>query len=544
MKSRRQDYHRWTFNSDIFPFNLKQVNFGDNLNLFLGFLDDWSGAYDHDNLAPNNVEDLTIALLNGEAFVEGIDPGYAKKILETWVFETWTYYQNKDPDEDSKFKTLYPVHLNFARIWPSRYATKSGFVGMKDLYFTLLAYDQNGDIELGLLKKLRSFFSEEDSKEIAKKSGPFPAIVIETFCSEESSENMDEIRSDNRRIMEKRTVAPFCRTHSQAFQDDLVSLMEYADVLAHREVIRWLYSIICFHLVTYSLRVAEALREIMRAIFRYLESDIYDPNILEACENCKDIGTCPFKPIIPVSATDDPGRYKQEPFVEAVESHEGLMKDQPSYLSTLSLLRETSDMSNDLETLSRPLDFVRVFQNNPVFKKKAVNRIASETKNYIRLVNEDEIVPTHLMDSFIQKINDNESSALRIFRQTNSAYYEHVGSNRDSRAQLWSFVRSAAEDDGAGFLMPKARGRPQFYFLSSEILMILCHLLLAMKPSSRLNDLLAFLENRGIILDSTRKEDQQKAIIRVLQELGMYTKMSDDRSAQFLYPLYRPSEEE
>ena len=85
----------------------------------------------------------------------------------------------------------------------------------------------------------------------------------------------------------------------------------------------------------------------------------------------------------------------------------------------------------------------------------------------------------------------------------------------------------------------KTKEKPDFYFLSVDFLTVMAHILLASNSSARIIEFIQFLETRGIVLDSSLDRQDITNLINTLQEMGMFVKMSDDISAQFVYPLYK-----
>lgn len=226
-----------------------------------------------------------------------------------------------------------------------------------------------------------------------------------------------------------------------------------------------------------------------------------------------------------------------EPFAAFVSVHKGIILEHPAYLSTLGRLREAAEGSASLAGLVLPHEFVREYKSNKAFRGKTDKLLLVQVRDYIDRVS-DIITPAYA-DTLKSAVSANPALCLRIFKEAVRLYYAGVGSRYDSTAQVWSFYKAAAGKEGAFFLSQKTKDRPDFYLLSVDFLTVMAHIMLAMNPSARITDFLHFMKERGIVLDSSQGRNQLADLITNLQDMGMYVKMSDDVSAQFVYPLYQ-----
>jgi hypothetical protein len=539
-KARREDYHFWA-HRDVFPSKLKKLSFGDIFGLFLGFLYDWSGKTrqkDGDAL-PRTADTLPKAIVeDSEIIVFEGDAERAVSVLKAWIFETQAVYTgDTKADAEDGFLSLKPVHIDMARIWPSQYSSDSR-VNLQRLFFSLLAYNENGDVDLEVLEKVRDFFSERDSAKI----GAFSRIIIDiSKLLSIGEEELNQIRIENATSMQQQVPQPLCLQHAKMFRDDISCLMEYEGSVSHVQLMEWLYSCICFHLGTYTLRTALALRCMMEDAFESLEGitdETAPKRDIPGCHQCPGIDGCPFKYSIIASASDDFRRKDlvNEPFVTAVSLHKGLILEHPVYLSTLSRIRDAAKESSSLNERTLPAHFVHEYATNRRFRKKANKLLLAQVIDYIDHVSE--VITPALADEFKKTVSKNPATCLRIFKDAVRLYYAEVGSRYDSTTAVWSFYRAAAGRSGANYLVPKTKERPEFYFLSIDFLTIMVHILLASNPTARMSEFLRFLKKRGVVMDSSETGKELAILINNLQEMGMYVKLSDDISAQFIYPVY------
>ncbi|MFW9887191.1 MAG: hypothetical protein ACFFER_03360 [Candidatus Thorarchaeota archaeon] len=541
-KSRRETFHSWA-HKDVFPANLKKLSFGDTFGLFLGFLYDWSGRgskKDHE-LLPRNAVDLSQHLSESDTLIEyesEESKDLAASILETWIYETQAKYpgDEKSAPQDG-FLSLKPVHLNMARIWPSQYSSDSR-VGLQRLYFSLLAYNESRKVDTEILESVREFFNENHPSKI----GAFSSMILSASGLNQFAEaDIEDIRKKNIEKMTTEIPPPFCLPHALMFRTDIQSLMKYRRSLSHVELMTWLYACICYHLGTYTLRTASALRAMMENLFESIEADSFDDvevPFIKSCAECTDLADCPYDLEIPVSATDNPPSIdiNEEPFTSAVIIHRGIILEHPAYLSTLARLRETSHLSASLNEMALPSDFLKIYYASKRFRSRANKLLVEKVKEYLNHVSE--VISPAIADDMMASLTERPSSALRIFKDAVRNYYAEVGSRYDSTAAVWSFYKGVAGEHGAHYLMTSSKERPEFYFLSMDFLTVMAHILLATNQSASISGFLRFLEKRGIILDSSGAYDQIAGLTNTLQEMGMYVKTSDDVSAQFLYPLY------